>query len=145
MNKFYFLLCFLLLPLLPMACNHKRAINSDSPLNDSEYNCYNDSSLSVDPENLSLGIINPENTHVKPFIFTISNNTDNIMIINSIDVSCSCVKIIKFPQTLKAGDSGQITGEINLKNQSGHLRKSIFVTYNDSSLRLLKITADIKK
>lgn len=145
MNKFYFLLCFLLLPLILMACNQKRTNNSDSRLNNSEYSCNNDSSLSVEPENLSLGIINPENTHVEPFIFTISNNTNNLMVINSIDVSCNCVKVIKFPQTLKAGESGQITGEINLKNQSGHLRKSIFVTYNDSSLRLLKITADIKK
>ncbi|MDE6610387.1 MAG: hypothetical protein K2K33_07510, partial [Muribaculaceae bacterium] len=53
-----------------------------------------------------------------------------MLVINKIDISCNCLKIIDYPDSLFAGQTGEITGEIDFKNQSRHLRKSIFITYN---------------
>lgn len=131
----------LILSALVFSCNGNNGRTQTENIEKSD-NLYS-SILSVDNKKVYLGEIDKKATTVIPFTFNLKNETDSIIVIDKVDVSCSCVKISGFPKQLEAGQSGNLTGEVNLKNQSGHLRKSIFVNYCDTCITALKIVADI--
>jgi len=134
------LLTMLILSTFVLSCNNN---NKNTSKDNNENKPFQSSFLSTDNKVLQLGEINNNDTESIPFAFHIKNESDSILVLNKIDVSCSCVEVTDFPKQLGANQSGEICGEINLKNQSGHMRKSIFVNYCDTCIMVLKIVADI--
>lgn len=104
-----------------------------------------DSMINVNPHTLALGERHERELREESFVFKIKNLSDSALVIDKIDVSCHCVSILSYPHSLQQNEQGDIRGTINLKNQSGHVRKSIFINYNNGALKILKITADITK
>lgn len=103
----------------------------------------NDTLLSFSPSILSLGTLDSHSKDVEPFTFKVYNKGDSILRIDKVDVSCSCIVITSYPSTLPIGHAGVVNGYITLKNQYGHLRKTIFMKYNISKTKTIKIVADI--
>lgn len=134
-------LCVIMvLSLCMLSCSNGRP---DTQHDKDEYKLISSSLLSVDNKELNFGEINKSDKTIIPFTFTLRNDANSTIVIEKIDVSCGCVKIIGSPKTLESGQSGNLTGEIDLTNQSGHIRKSIFINYCDSCLTVVKVVADI--
>lgn len=104
-----------------------------------------DTTLYVNDNVINLGYIESDQKNVRTFSFEITNLSDSTLVINKVDVSCNCVEIINYPHSLNPAQKGRIFGRINLENQIGYMRKSIFVNYNNGRIKMLKITANIKK
>lgn len=126
-------------------CTSSDSKNNMIETKDSEISLSTDSILFVDPNIISFGEIDADKKDVRPFTFKITNLSDSLLVIEKIDVSCQCVTVSSYPDSLASGKGGEIRGTIDLKKQSGHMRKSIFVNYNNGSIKMLKIKADIKK
>lgn len=136
----FFSFLLLLLIFFTFSCNNNSLQLSNEKNQDKTLQT---SLISVESNVLRLGDINHNDTESISFVFHIKNETDSILSINKIDVSCSCVHITSFPEQLEVNQSSQICGEVDLKNQSGHIRKSIFVNYCDTCVTVLKIIADV--
>jgi hypothetical protein len=65
-------------------------------------------------------------------------------IINNIDVSCSCVSIFHKTRAIRPKENVILNGTINLKSQTGHLSKAIFINYGKGNLLTLRVIADIE-
>lgn len=79
------------------------------------------------------------------FIFNLKNCADSLIIIKKVDVSCGCISIIESPDSIFPNMNAKLKGVVNIKNQHGHLNKSIFVNYGRrrNSILLLRIIGDI--
>lgn len=126
-----------------ISCDGKKDLSNHENLN--VYLNKIDTLVSIEPTILSLGSIEPKSKNKVSFEFSMSNHHDSIIHINNVDVSCNCVTITSYPSLISPGETGDIKGFLNLKNQHGHLRKTIFVKYNNECIKTIKITADIKK
>lgn len=131
---------FLTIALFELSCKN---ITGDTPSELGEQITTSLSFISIENKEYSIGEVNKSERLLVPFEYNLRNISDSIISINKVDVSCSCVKITDFPTQLSSGQSGIITGYIDLKNQIGHIRKSIFVSYCDSCVTILKISGDI--
>lgn len=130
----------MIMPLINLCCNN----NDQKHYINRKVNKTNNSSiLIVDNKVLDLGEIDKSDKAIVPFNFILKNESDDTLYIDKIDVSCSCVKIIKYTEQLEARQYGNLIGEISLKNQSGHLRKSIFINHSDTCLAIVKIVGNI--
>lgn len=118
--------------------------NSSQTMTDDTNMVYDSSDISVEDKELCLGEIDKNLNRIIPFEFDLKNSSDSIIVVNKVDVSCNCVKIIDFPKRLVVGQSAKLSGTIDLNNQVGHLRKSIFINYDDTCITVLKIVADVK-
>lgn len=134
------LFIMLILTQILLSCNNSNTTQSYDKNNDTHFSS---SILLVENKKLDLGEINKRDKTTIPFKFALRNESNNTIVIDKVDVSCSCVKIVDYSKRLEAGESSELIGEINLKNQSGHIRKSIFINYSDTCLTVLRIVADI--
>lgn len=131
---------YLSMSIFGLSCNKNREVITEPGKND-EVLC--DSILSVDIKELNFGEIDKNNTPIIPFEFSIRNIGDCYVKIDKVDVSCSCVSVNDYPKQLIPGQTGILSGKVDLKNQKGHMRKSIFISYCDTCVVALKITSDI--
>lgn len=129
--------------LIISGCHYEKSANAQTQLNVNGSVENTDSLMSFEPNVIDLGRIDTDDNRIVPFEFKLTNNSDTIMDISSIDVSCNCVKILGYTKSISINQTGKISGKIDLRNQSGHLRKSIYVNYNNDSMKLLKIIGDI--
>jgi trehalose/maltose hydrolase-like predicted phosphorylase len=79
-----------------------------------------------------------------PFYFKIRNESQKEITINNAEASCSCVVIDSVPKKLKSNAVGFLYGHVNTIKQSGKLRKTIFLDFEDKQLILLRVFGEIK-
>lgn len=138
-NVMEFLQLVVLLAVVASCNNDKHQVYVEKGID----NNLDSSSLSVDSRELYLGEIDKIQSESVSFTFNLKNISDSVLVINKVDVSCSCVEISDFPKQLQSGQSGKLTGRVDLINQSGHIRKSLFVNYCDTCIAVMKVVADI--
>lgn len=135
--------CIMLILLINMqSCTNQTKTAPQNPSFNSNYD--SDSILKVSKDEINIGEINKNDKTSVKFAFELTNSSSSSIAINKVDVSCSCVKVNYFPKLINSKQSSKLTGEIDLKNQSGHVRKSIFVSFNDTCVKVLKIVADVE-
>lgn len=101
--------------------------------------------LSANPKHFDIGKINKvESDSMHNFLFELHNSSNKTIIIDAIEESCSCIKIQEKLDSINPGETKQLIGVANISKQSGHLSKAIFVSYNDTSLLVLRVIGDIK-
>jgi tetratricopeptide (TPR) repeat protein len=76
--------------------------------------------------------------------FTIINNGDQTIRLDSIRIPCDCIKVLKTKKELNPGERGEVVMRFDTAGYSGHEVKSVYVKYvgSDQELRLV-ITAEI--
>ena len=88
------------------------------------------------------------NKNKKPSItvsFIIYNNTNKVIEIKKIDVSCGCMKPLIKKFTLKTNDSKKIPIKIDLKHQSGKFDKRVFIRSNTpKKVNIVRIIGNIE-
>ena len=114
-------------------------VNDDQAITESDDLC-----LAVIPRTINLVRINKNKFPRNELRYELKNGSDSIVRINKIDVSCGCVTIVSFNYSIIPNHTETITAEIDLSNQSEHLRKIIFVNYNDGQVKRAKVIADIE-
>lgn len=78
--------------------------------------------------------------------FTLINTGSKLLVIQKIDVSCSCVSIKAYPKVIPPKKSKNLFVEINTEKQLGVFNKAIFINSNaDNSLELVRIKGEIEE
>lgn len=88
-----------------------------------------------------IGVVDTDKCY--PFEFILSNHSDSVVPIEDVEVSCSCLKLTYTPKYIMANSSARITGVMDTRNQHGFIDKSIFVSYNNEGLIILRVSADV--
>lgn len=137
MDKMKTLIGGIFLPAILIGCNKTKSL--DESVNLSE----NDSCIIVSPQKFDFGEVKKDTAHMVKFEFKLTNNCDSTIKINNADVSCECVSILEYPDRILPNQTLPIKCEINVKNQLGHIKKNIFINYNESSVIMFKVVGDV--
>lgn len=78
------------------------------------------------------------------YSFLLSNASEHDVTINKVEPSCPCLTIDYYPHSLTPHEEDSITGTIDIKSLHGPINKSIFVTYNETEVTLLRIVGESK-
>lgn len=103
-----------------------------------------ESKLVAKEAKIYLGKWNKAEKDTIHFQFYLTNASSSMTIINNIDVSCSCVSIFHKTRAIRPKENVILNGTINLKSQTGHLSKAIFINYGKGNLLTLRVIADIE-
>lgn len=101
-------------------------------------------SLLVRNSHLDIGKVSKSDGDYVNFTFELKNCGANVVVVNNIDVSCNCISLTKPTRPIRPNEWSKIVGRINITNQKGHLSKSMFVSYGNGKLLLLRVMAEIQ-
>lgn len=98
----------------------------------------------------------PELTHdfgkvkegdVEKYTFKIQNTGADILNIKDIKTSCGCTAALVSDKSLKPGQEGTIRVELDTKNRSGRMVRTVTVFSNDLSAptKIITVSADVQK
>jgi len=90
-----------------------------------------------------FGLVKPRE---KPsHVFTISNEGDEDLILESIKASCGCIKTSISNTRIKAGKSAELTTTFNTTGYEGKIKKDIYIKSNDSldENRIITLLIDV--
>ncbi len=129
-----FIVC---IPLWVMSC-------SSSPKSKRTVDNVSIGEIVVEPRKCDFGQVSAKKQEVVVCIAKIKNESDRIINISKIDVSCGCMKAYLQSDRLTAGDSTVVSIEINTKKQRGYFNKVIYINSNAAnSLVLLRVKGEI--
>lgn len=88
--------------------------------------------FSVLPKNLECGDISVK----APFFseFKLHNQTKDSVWVDTIEVSCECVKILQYDSIISPYSEGNLKIELETTDLEGDFERKIFVSYHSSSL-----------
>lgn len=75
--------------------------------------------------------------------FNLANNTDSVIIIDKAEPGCSCVSIDGFPRKIEPNSEETLDATINIARQRNHISKAIYITYNGTKVRVVRIIGDV--
>lgn len=98
----------------------------DSPVRSASNN-----ELIVSPRKVLCGEISTQ----KPYYSTLhlKNISQNKLLIDTINVSCECVKILDYDSVINSHHSGQIKFELNTDELYGNFERKIIINYHTST------------
>lgn len=76
-------------------------------------------------------------------VFKLENNTDTVITISKVEPGCSCVSIVDYPNQIEPDSEGNLNASINLARQRNHISKEIYITYNKTKVRVVRIIGDV--
>jgi uncharacterized cupredoxin-like copper-binding protein len=85
--------------------------------------------------------------NVVDYIFKFSNKGDSPLEIKDVKTSCGCTAALISSKTIEPGQEGTLKVELNTKNKSGKMSRSVTINSNDPDEpnKILSISADVKK
>ena len=116
---------------------------TDNNVKKQHENHLQDGHLTLTPKVYDLGIVNKNEYNTIDYKFIIYNSGQDTLTISNIEASCNCIKIESYPDKIFPEEKDSIFGSVDLSNQSNHLNKSIYITYCDEQLAILRIKGDI--
>ncbi|MGE5806511.1 MAG: DUF1573 domain-containing protein [Ignavibacteria bacterium] len=84
---------------------------------------------------------------VVDYLFKFSNKGDAPLKIKNVETSCGCTAALVSSKTIEPGNEGTLRIELNTKDRSGKMSRSITISSNDPAEpnKVLLISAEIKK
>ena len=84
---------------------------------------------------------------VVDYLFKFSNKGDAPLKIKNVETSCGCTAALVSSKTIEPGNEGTLKVELNTKDRSGKMSRSITISSNDPAEpnKVLLISAEIKK
>lgn len=136
MNKYLIPLCFATL-LCATSCN-SRTREAQPPTT-----AQNEAGLQAAESRYDFGSVSKSKKDSVIFEFELRNKGKEPVVIDEIDLSCSCLSISSRPDTLQPGTSATIRGAAGIKESKGKFSKPIFVNYNNEEVLLLRIVGNV--
>ena len=106
---------------------------------------FDDGQLCIERRYYDFGRISRSEYDSVPFSFVVKNRGTENLVIHKVEPSCPCVKINHVPNTVLSAEHASISGKIGLSESDGTLSKTIFLTYNDMKVVLLKVKGIVEQ
>lgn len=136
------LLGMLLACLLLNGCNNP---NNEKRSSGNTKSVVSEGFLTAEVLRLDLGEMNKQSATKYDFAFNLCNESDTVALISNVDVSCGCVSITEYPDSVLPHSTQSIKGVVDITNQHNRLNKAIFVAYNDKYTLLLRVLGVINE
>lgn len=92
----------------------------------------------------SFGKVNKNKTKEIKCYFPITNTGDSTIVINKLDISCSCISAEISSKNILPHEQEIVTVKINTTNRLGVLNKSVFIKSNaDNSVEIIRVKGQI--
>lgn len=129
MNFIKISLCFFLIILALIGCpDKKKPDNYKNPVNNKVSENVEGPDIYIDGLKYKFGkILEGQNV---VFTFYFKNTGTKDLVINELDVNCSCVIVKQYDKTVKPGERGKIYGIIETKGFLGEVIKAIKIVTN---------------
>lgn len=121
------------------------AMSSCNTKNESEYqSSFRTQSLKIEPRKYNFGTVSKTTKSVVDFNFSVSNLSNDTLVITKIMPVCNCVEISNMPNILLPNSTDSIQGIVHLSHQIGHLNKVIYIECNHET-GLARIVGDVEE